>query len=106
VRFTARLTARMDRTTYGGGLLLGLVLGFLPCGLLYAALATASISAGPVTGVLAMLAFGAGTVPALVAVGTAGHAPGRRWRRRVSRLSSAVMVPNAILLLAARSFGI
>jgi hypothetical protein len=108
VRLAARLTARMDRTTFGGGLLLGVVLGFLPCGLLYAALTAASVSGGPVTGAIAMLAFGVGTVPALVAVGMAGHTAGRRWQRSVSLLSPAVMVLNATLLtvLAARSFGI
>lgn len=51
------------------GLPLGLVLGLLPCGPLYAVLATAAASGGALTGGSMMLAFGFGTVPALLAVG-------------------------------------
>lgn len=51
------------------GLPLGLVLGLLPCGPLYAVLATAAASGGALSGASIMLAFGLGTVPALLAVG-------------------------------------
>jgi len=51
----------------GGGwrYLFGLATGLLPCGLVYAALAIAVAAADPVVGGVAMVAFGAGTVPAL-----------------------------------------
>src|SRR5437763_10960797 len=42
VRLIARLIGRVDRSSRLGGLLLGLALGFLPFGFLYAALAAAS----------------------------------------------------------------
>jgi sulfite exporter TauE/SafE len=48
---------------------LGVVLGFLPCGLLYGALAAAAGTGSAPEGALAMAAFALGTVPALVAVG-------------------------------------
>ena len=53
-----------------------------------------------------MLAFGLGTVPALVAVGIAGQAAGRRWQRGVAAAAPAVMLLNAALLaaLALRGF--
>jgi uncharacterized protein len=51
-------------------LLLGLVLGFLPCGLIYSALSFAVLTANPLHGALAMGAFGLGTVPVLFATGT------------------------------------
>ena len=81
IRLIRGLSARVDRTRPAGGLLLGLTLGFLPCGFLYAALAAAaatggSAAGGPLTGAAAMLCFGLGTVPSLVAVGLAGHAAG------------------------------
>ena len=98
VRLISRGAGWFDRTTPGGGLLLGLVLGFLPCGFLYAALAAAAASGGPARGALAMLAFGAGTIPALVAVGIAGNTAGRRWQRGVAVVSPAVMLLNAALL--------
>jgi sulfite exporter TauE/SafE len=88
-----------------GGYPLGVVLGFLPCGFLYAALAATAASGNPLTGALGMLAFGLGTMPALVAVGIAGQAAGRRWQRGVAAAAPAVMLLNAALLavLALRS---
>jgi hypothetical protein len=76
----------------------GVVLGFLPCGLLYAALAVAGGTGGAIPGALAMLSFGLGTVPLLVAFGIAGETAGRTWRRRTSRLAPAMLAFNAILL--------
>jgi sulfite exporter TauE/SafE len=106
VRLLARATGRLDRSSGRGGLLLGLALGFLPCGFLYAALTAASAGGGPVVGALAMAAFGLGTVPSLVAVGIAGQAAGRRWQRAIAWAAPAVMLLNAGLLavLAVRGF--
>ncbi|HEY7579811.1 MAG TPA: sulfite exporter TauE/SafE family protein [Acetobacteraceae bacterium] len=89
-----------------GGFPLGLVLGFLPCGFLYAALATAAASGDPVIGALGMLAFGLGTAPALAAVGIAGHSAARHWPRALAAAAPAVMLLNAglLTLLALRAF--
>lgn len=104
-RTVSRLTVRIDRARPLGGYLLGMALGLLPCGFLYAALAAAGASANPLLGAMAMLAFGLGTVPALVAVGIAGQAAGHRWRRGVATAAPAVMLLNTALLgaLALRS---
>jgi sulfite exporter TauE/SafE len=89
----------LARRTGGDGYALGLVLGFLPCGFLYAALATAAASGNAYFGALGMLAFGLGTAPALIAVGIAGQAAGRRWQRSITVAAPAVMLLNAGLLL-------
>jgi uncharacterized protein len=99
-RAVMRLTARVDPTRVSGGYALGLLLGLLPCGFLYAALTAAGASFSPVLGGLAMLAFGLGTVPMLVAVGIAGQTAGRRFRRGVAAASPAVMLLNATVLAA------
>ncbi len=44
---------------------LGLVWGWLPCGLVYSALVLAAASGGPALGALAMASFGLGTLPAV-----------------------------------------
>jgi len=77
---------------------LGVALGFLPCGILYAALAAAAATGSPAIGALAMLCFGLGTVPSLVAVGVFGAAAGHRFRRGVAVLTPAVLLFNAGLL--------
>lgn len=50
-------------------LLFGMVWGWLPCGLVYAALALAATAADVKTSALTMLAFGLGTLPAVMGVG-------------------------------------
>ena len=52
-----------------GTLLLGLLLGFLPCGLLYPVLMHAAASGGFISGMVIMLVFGVGTVPAMLSFG-------------------------------------
>jgi len=51
--------------------LAGMLWGLLPCAMVYAALATATLAGGPAQGALAMLAFGAGTLPWLLGAGGA-----------------------------------
>jgi sulfite exporter TauE/SafE len=53
------------RDSPGAQLLFGVVNGFLPCGLVYSALTIPVALASPARGAAAMLAFGAGTTPAL-----------------------------------------
>lgn len=56
----------------------GLLWGWLPCGLVYAALAIAVSGGNAFSGSAAMLAFGLGTLPWLLAAGAAA-AQLRRW---------------------------
>ena len=102
-RFWGRLIGtfarRIPRGSLFGGYLLGMALGFLPCGFLYAALTAAAAAARPVIGAMAMVAFGAGTAPVLMVIGVAGHAAGRRFNQGVRYAAPVVMVLNAVLLL-------
>ena len=77
---------------------LGLALGFLPCGILYAALAAAAAAGSPVYSAVAMLCFGLGTVPALGAVGVLGAAGGHRFRRGMASVAPVFLLFNAGLL--------
>jgi len=52
---------------------LGLIMGFLPCGFLYAMIIAAGQSAEPTNGALMMLSFGLGTLPALFLFGSTAH---------------------------------
>ncbi len=54
------------------GVLLGFVWGWLPCGLVYTVLTYSIAQEGVYNGGLAMLAFGLGTMPALLVGGLAG----------------------------------
>lgn len=80
------------------GYALGVALGFIPCGLLYGAVAVAAASGDALSGAVGMLAFVTGTVPSLLAVGLAGHLAGRAWRTAVARAAPVIMVVNAGVL--------
>jgi len=80
-------------------LALGLVLGFLPCGLLYAALLKA-VSAGSFAGgAVSMMAFGLGTAGALLAIGLFSSALSLRLRRWSGALTTASVAAMGLFLL-------
>jgi sulfite exporter TauE/SafE len=83
----------------------GVALGCLPCGFLYAALAAAAASGGALAGGMAMAAFALGTVPSLAAVGLVGALAAERWRSFARALAAPLFLVNAATLavLAARS---
>jgi len=63
-----------NRQDWIGRLLLGFCWGFIPCGLVYTVLMTAASTANPVSGAITMLAFGAGTLPAMLGLTAAAPA--------------------------------
>jgi hypothetical protein len=81
------------------GYALGTVLGFLPCGLLYGALAAAAGTGSAVSGALAMAAFTASTVPVLMAIGWAGAGVAQRWRTLARGVVAPLQAVNATVLM-------
>jgi sulfite exporter TauE/SafE len=77
-----------------GALVLGLLWGWLPCGLVYSALAWALASGGASQGALIMLAFGAGTLPTLLALGGAGS-----WLLRMARTARVRVAFGTLAIL-------
>lgn len=71
---------------------LGLLWGFLPCGLVYSVLATALVSGSSERGAGLMLAFGLGTLPNLLLAGLLLVRLRQFVRQRAVRLVSGVMV--------------
>jgi sulfite exporter TauE/SafE len=70
----------------------GAVWGWLPCGLVYGALATAAATGDSSRGALAMLAFGLGTLPWLLAAGMAASRL-RSWlSQRAFRVAAGSLV--------------
>ena len=60
----------------------GVFNGFLPCPLVYAFVAQAASTAGPLSGTLTMAAFGLGTFPAMLMMGAIGRLLAPSWRQR------------------------
>jgi len=81
------------------GYALGLVLGFLPCGLLYAALGAAAATADLIAAAAGMLGFVLGTMPMLVAIGLLGHGATHHWRDLARKAMPVIAAINAVVLL-------
>lgn len=71
---------------------LGMLWGWLPCGLVYSALATAVTSGSLASGALAMLFFGLGTLPAMLAGGWFAAQLGRITNAKPVRLGFAALL--------------
>ena len=69
-KFAQRIVGKFSmKNKYVRALLMGAVWGWLPCGLVYSTLSWAAATASPSDAALLMLAFGVGTMPAMLATG-------------------------------------
>ncbi len=80
------------------GYRLGLVLGLLPCGMVYAALLAAAGTASPWQGALSMVVFTLGTIPGLVFTALAGSFAMTRLRIRAGSWARAGSVVAGLWL--------
>lgn len=90
--------SRLASTSISSKFTLGMLLGFLPCGLIYAALFKAMATSTVLAGALTMLAFGLGTTGALLAVGLLSSAIGVKlsastgtWSVKMAALSITLL---------------
>ena len=84
---------------------LGLVWGWLPCGLVYSVLMIAATSANPVGGAATMVAFGVGTMPAMMLSGLGAARVSTAMQRRGTRLGLGILVIAMGLLTIAMPLG-
>jgi hypothetical protein len=82
------------RGTFSAMFLIGILNGFLPCGLVYVALASAVASGDAISGSAVMILFGLGTIPTMFAATIFGKFINLNIRRKISKA-----VPVFALLL-------
>ena len=79
-------------TGYGRAVAVGALWGWLPCGLVYSALALVLASGKPLTGAIAMGAFGLGTLPMVSAVGMLSGEKGLMRRPAIRKIAGSLIV--------------
>ena len=89
----------LPATTIPRALGLGLLWGWLPCGLVYSVLLIAASSADVVSGASIMIAFGLGTMPAMIMTGV-GALQLARFAGRARLAAGLLIVALGILTLA------
>jgi uncharacterized protein len=90
-----RMSGLLRRRAFTGLITLGLFNGLLPCGLVYVAGAGAIATGGILSSVLYMAAFGAGTVPLMLAISLSGKLVPFSLRLKLQKA-----IPISVFLLA------
>lgn len=101
-----RLIARLSQPVSGKAdplsrYLLGLLLGFMPCGMVVAALMAATSLETPVQAATGMALFGLGTIPALFLAASGGQMLATRFPQTLPKIRVAmILLSSGTLLLA------
>jgi sulfite exporter TauE/SafE len=91
----------LPANTSGRRLALGMLWGWMPCGLSGTLLAAAWLQADPLNGALTMAAFGLGTLPVMLPLTWSGARIGQRLQRGGWRTAAGALVLSAGLLTLA-----
>jgi len=109
--FAARLILKLKKLftdrSYFSLLIIGLLNGLLPCGLVYVAIAGAINSGNVGSGALFMMLFGIGTIPLLLVATLASDAIGKRIRMKMQKVVPYfVFMLGVLFILRGMSLGI
>jgi sulfite exporter TauE/SafE len=97
--FKKAVQTMLNRVNRRNVFAVGLVLGFIPCGLVYAAGAKAAATQSLVGGMLTMLVFGLGTFPAMIIIGLASHLISDKLRHRLILIAAILVILLAIMTI-------
>lgn len=106
-RLKAAMSVQLQRRSFRALVLLGMLNGLLPCGLVYVAMAGA-VSRGTIPGgVMYMAAFGLGTLPTMLGISLSGKLFPMTLRMRLRRaIPVGVCVLAGLLILRGMALGI
>jgi uncharacterized protein len=109
--FAARLILKLKKLftdrSYFSLLMIGLLNGLLPCGLVYVAIAGAINSGNIMSGALFMMLFGIGTIPLLLIASLASDVIGQRVRSKMQKVVPYfVFMLGVLFILRGMSLGI
>jgi uncharacterized protein len=98
--FTGLMRGLLAAPGRAAPLAFGVFNGFLPCPLVYAFTAEAAGAANALQGVLVMVAFGLGTFPAMVLMGSIGRLLAPTWRQRGVWLAGSLILLIGLITLS------
>lgn len=96
---TNRMKSLFANGSTGSLFLIGILNGFLPCGFVYLALATAVTSGSAEASMFFMAGFGFGTIPAMLGVSLAGVLVSAEWRQKLKNFSPYFIAAVGIILI-------
>lgn len=99
VKLKGAFAVHMNSKRVVSSWLTGVFNGFLPCGLVYAALAIALIQTSPLQSAMVMMLFGLGTIPALLAAAFSWQAVKRIIPWSFQRIQTAMLIVVAVVMI-------
>ncbi len=87
-------------TSQNNAFIRGVLMGFMPCGLLYAALMMAATIPHPLGGMVAMWCFVLGTMPALLMASSGAALIAQKWQRAMGNIGKIGLTLNGLTLIA------
>jgi sulfite exporter TauE/SafE len=106
-RLKLHMSTLLRRRSFAALAALGLLNGLLPCGLVYVACAGATATSDVLAGAAYMAAFGAGTVPMMLAIGLSGKLVPFSLRLKLQKaIPVSVFLLALLLILRGMSLGI
>ena len=98
--FFTKLISNLFKNPQGlNGYILGLILGFIPCGLLYGAFLITSTITNPILAISGMFLFGISTFPALFLTASGGYIFFKIEVSKFKIIAKIIALINAIMLL-------
>jgi len=106
-RLRSGMSAQLHRRGFRSLVLLGMLNGLLPCGLVYVALAGAVSQGRLLDGIAYMACFGLGTVPMMLGIGISGRVFPLSFRVKLRRaIPAGVCLVGGLLILRGLALGI
>ena len=99
LRRKAKTDADEDASTLATPVAFGLLTGFMPCAPLQGAEIAAAATGSVLLGGTAMLAFGLGTMPLMLAFGTASSLIPKDWKHRLSIMLAVVVMAFGLVFI-------
>ena len=98
-KLISALRKMFSRRSYTSLLVIGLMNGLLPCGLVYMALAGAIVSGNSANGALYMVVFGLGTIPVMLSISLLGKIVSLQSRNKIRKIIPVIIVIIGILFI-------
>lgn len=98
-KLKASLHKLFTQKSYGTLFLIGILNGFLPCGLVYIAIAGAIGTGSIIMGIIFMLVFGLGTIPIMLSISLLGNLVSVKIRAGINKFIPAVVIFVGILFI-------
>lgn len=93
-----RIVPRLPSNSLLSGYILGVLLGFLPCGLVYAAIVAVAATGNILESAFGMLAFAVGTMPTLMVISMSGKLLLNKQYSWIKPASAILMAFNSMVL--------